>query len=146
MSDTIEAGRELDTLVAERVMGWSHIERKPRQYKGFNGFANYFGPHGLPPEKPFNEGFGLFDVPTYSTNIADAWRVLDRMIERGYEGTLHRRAGDDGLTLFLLDAEGEPTGEYAYYCAEKMPLAICRAALNAVAAKTPVASPTPERG
>ena len=52
--DKMEACRELDALVAERVMGWLKHER-----------------------------YGLISVPPYSTDISAAWQMEDRIAELG---------------------------------------------------------------
>jgi hypothetical protein len=75
----MEAGRELDRFVAERVMGWRRMygpgydydgKRKPDEMlvpprisdKDFNQFQ-------FPPRGPI--AFGFFGIPKYSTSIAD---------------------------------------------------------------------------
>ena len=73
--DTLEAGRELDALVAEKVMGWKYSQNAPEgcfcksvgndkgwwKYPGLKGWA--CGPcSDLPPH--------------YSTDIAAAWAPL----------------------------------------------------------------------
>ena len=70
MSDTTEmvAGRELDALVAERVMGWTGIERHIR-----GGIAMPPWPSGLDPVTS-----AYRTIPRYSTSIADAWLVVER--------------------------------------------------------------------
>lgn len=85
--ETIEAGRELDCLIAEKVMGW-----------------HWFVPHGvmteLPPEHQHIGGWcnldgslahGLYNRWQPSTNIAHAWEVVEKLSDpcnsfRDYRG------------------------------------------------------------
>lgn len=60
----MEAGRELDALVAEKIMGWSNCHRE--------GDWGYFGrPFGGPTD---------FRIPNYSTDISAAWEVMEKML------------------------------------------------------------------
>jgi hypothetical protein len=110
MKDTeLVAGRELDALVAERVMGWVQEEPQPHPV---NSFAIYFG--GPPP---------------YSTDIAAAWQVVERMREQEYSIALD---SDTWLKHpYAVHFIGGNSG--CVSCtADTAPLAICRAALKAV--------------
>lgn len=67
------AGRDLDALVAGRVMGWHDLDALPY------GMAGAVWLHGHPP----GEGGALrCDVPHYSTDITAAWRVVEEMQRR----------------------------------------------------------------
>jgi hypothetical protein len=74
--DKLEAGRELDALVAQNVMGWKSVHRldigkggKRDQYRG---------------KKPDKLGrWRSADVRHYSTNPADAYLIAPRMRELG---------------------------------------------------------------
>lgn len=137
----LEAGRELDALVAVRVMGWGHthdidyVEGDPwysscRQCgeTGASGGAILdweWGDAPLP---------GCPVPPSFSTDIATAWRVVEKMRAAGY-ATIHVSCG--------CDIHGVPVpGWYASFfqsaairgasaTADTAPLAICRAALAA---------------
>jgi hypothetical protein len=105
------AGRELDALVAERVMG--HGIPHPHQ-----------PPDGLPHERPH-----------YSTDIASAWEVVAQMGRNGwplYEVgalvTLGEASQHDSRAAF---AQTWPPS-WIRAGANSAPLAICRAALKAV--------------
>jgi len=116
----LEAGREMDALVAERVMGWT----LGRRYA--NGNGEWQGhPHG---------GTLTWDqTPRYSTDIRAAWEVVEKMRADGY-ATIHVSCG--------ADLKGNPVpGWYASFFADKdrpggfargatMAEAICRAALK----------------
>ena len=104
-------GRELDKLVAERVMG--------QRWQGGNPIPNHDGRWPWP--------------APYSTDIAAAWVVVEhpRKVRGATWGLLCERAGDrpSGHFRFSISLLG-PGGPFALY-AETAPLAICRAALLA---------------
>lgn len=119
----LEAGRELDALVAEKVMSyeWMDWPLNPEQ------------PHLVPPgyEDPRKPVWWLGRsvqelVPNYSSDIAAAWQVagvFDEVdLHKGQHGWLCRleRGDDDAIQM------GEA------FRAASAPLAICRAALDAV--------------
>jgi hypothetical protein len=114
--DTLPAGRELDALVAERVMGWKRV-----------GFM----PDGCPvgtPNLDYDDGFII--VLPYSTSIAAALPIAEKM---GF-GMLPGSYFEDGVFRGLPTA-GEPAALLGVRpgimaSAETLPLAICRAALK----------------
>lgn len=110
--EQMAAGRETDALVAEKVMGW------PLHIKCFSCCE----------ENPSHAHTGL-RVPNYSTEIASAWEVVEKVffdanrdwiivpVHRSYV-EIRTRLGSGTLV-----ADGVAA-----------PLAICRAALKAVGA------------
>lgn len=122
----MQAGRELDALVAEKVMGWKWCEndigkeslQPPSEEYAF-----------LSPNHPVfwadEKGYTKI-MPHYSTNIADAWKVVEKMRENFW---VQVDVGDIILCSM---------GEYGFVCstiqaeAETAPLAICLAALKAM--------------
>ena len=108
--DEMEAGRELDALVAEKVMGV-----KPEQvYCDISG-------------RNISRYFDLEDrmrIESYSTDIGAAWQVLERVAESWLPCVMH-----NGMTWI---AEFESLIEFHTAYADTAPLAICRAALMAV--------------
>ena len=153
-------GRELDMLIAEKVMGFQRVE-KPyieedvdgQVYRGID--VDWFTPEGrwiADPETNTDK------IPPYSTYIDAAWEVVERVNE--YAEQTHDREpidwdnllfqlqlvkwGDSWCAAFdaprteheddwyaLKDFGGEGNQQYAAR-AETAPLAICRAALKAV--------------
>ena len=114
----LEAGRVLDSIVAMQVMGW---KQSPA--------GNY--PWQLaPPEAESMAPVKL--CPNYSTDIAAAWEVVEKVLEDDSLGlsiydtqlSFHRR---DWIVHFIREK-----GMWAGSEAETLPLAICRAALLAV--------------
>ena len=61
----MQAGRELDAMVAEKVMGWNIINKHM----------------GSPPKETWDEDtvVCIAPIPHYSTDIAAAWKVVEKM-------------------------------------------------------------------
>jgi hypothetical protein len=118
---TVVAGRELDALVAERVMGWT--------YKTF--------PDGvLPHVKHWHGPNDECLLPCYSISIAAAWQVVERLIEDGEAFCCGLNY--DTITeqwVFLMRQHGEVLNANYWPHADTAPLAICLAALRAIESK-----------
>lgn len=132
--DELKAGRELDALVAEKVMGWEVCNSE----------------RGAPPRKTWDKNTIAMScpIPHYSTDIAAAWEVLCKFKrnnpwECGDILLVWGNYGEDGAPkaphgqicypqklAWLCRIENEK-GEYVGI-AESAPLAICLAALKAV--------------
>lgn len=112
----MNAGRELDALIAEKVMGL-HVEWR-------DGRPLWVG-KDLPGTPLVLDG-GLFGhtIPNYSTDIARAWEV----VEKFNDCRLHRDP-KDRMWICAMNSYSahQPVGE-----AITAPLAICLAALKAV--------------
>lgn len=102
--DEMPAGREMDALVAEKVMG---IKRGDRPGEWLNELGNWL--------------CDTEDIPPYSTSISAAWEVVDKM-----DCYFKMTRSDLGL---YWEFYGPKLG-FSY--APTVPLAICRAALKAV--------------
>ena len=138
--DEMKAGRELDALIAEKVMGSPHAElgeKCPRC-----GSETRLG---LERAWCSNCTEWIYSpYPEYSIDIADAWKVLGR-IQDNYKGEAQfnviNRSGYDG-TRYLAGWKVWRNGEgwvlsdlLGYAEAETASLAICRAALKALQTK-----------
>lgn len=119
--DTMPAGPELDRLVAEMVMGW---KLRPDGMAYHGGATGWRVPHpGAVPPAQFSP----------STNIANAWEVVERMAPR-------LRIQKGGHTPYYAIHRTELGYVAGYWTAvpfltspaDTAPLAICRAALKAV--------------
>lgn len=149
--DTLPAGRELDALVAERVMGWEWLERRMDVHDPSTARKALFPPSdsewirinynerdwsaassATPRFHDWDEaalrskgGAAELCLPYYSSDIAAAWQVVEKMAEKGDLIFLQTHRGDDEqyAATFV-----EPFTAYA----PTVPLAVCRAALKAV--------------
>lgn len=110
----LEAGRELDALVAEKVMGWSGVE--------WRGFEYAVGIH---PVTGMVQG-----VYRYSTDITDAWQIVERLTRDG-RAVFIDSAGFDPEEWRVIVSVDDPEGQLPSEAATA-PLAICLAALETV--------------
>jgi hypothetical protein len=131
---SLTAGRELDAMVAEKVMGWQ------RELGSFAGTQTWH-PEVVSLVRPSPSGYRRHPttgdltyfggIPSYSTDISAAWLIVERMRGLGW--------------LMLLD-DCDPFGFRCVWQTTSpdltdvvgdgatAPLAICRAALAAVGA------------
>lgn len=126
-------GRELDAAVAEHVMGWRDIK-----VRMFPGALCTLG--GNPPGKSWPDM-----VPDYSTDIAAAWRVVERL---PWPVALTNVVDGEWECTVLCYDGGETHDNDETATARTAPEAICRAALLAHftdvrSAKTGVAQSEP---
>lgn len=119
----LEAGPELDALVAEKVMGW-------KWERNATGTVS----HLMPPHYVPKLGDELFPHPKFSTDIAAAWEVVEKLSQH-----FHLKLNSPFVTgqpWFAGFTESGVTGWNGVpdFTAkgDTAPLAICRAALKAV--------------
>jgi len=111
-------GRELDALVAEKVMGWTVFRETWNHYELIEDeYAQ-----GFPPSEEV-EGVP-FEIEEYSTKISDAWKVLGEL----YQGRVYLRI-DIRRTYNEVVAFAEDRTCICVATARTVPVAICRAAL-----------------
>lgn len=137
--DQMEAGPEIDALIAEYTMEWVWIQFVPAHDKAARLVRRLFHPdtwsasHGKPAsgDEPLALGWNL-EVSPFSTDIATAWKVLDKLNTRWFI-SLSQMAG--GVWECWLQEKRElHTGTITLTgCADTPSLAICRAALRQVA-------------
>ena len=114
------AGREMDALVAEKVMGWS------RGTYHSDGVDYLRDP----------EGTSHLNVPQYSTDIAAAWQVVEKIrtkypVIRISTGDLMGKYWQCHMADAWREVSHEDDSDW-FANAPTAPLAICRAALLAV--------------
>jgi len=107
--------REIDRLVAEKVMGWEYVQDTDKWWDG-----------------------DVLDIENFnpSTNIQDAWRVVEKMRE-GRIFSLCDAWDENDEPIFYANFQyndGYHVVNYDAY-AETAPLAICLAALEVVGVK-----------
>jgi hypothetical protein len=124
------AGREMDALIAEKIMGYTLSELSLPAYPKYKLFDIESGEFS---------GY-VKEVPHYSTDIADAWEVVKRMpipfkLEKCWEKAY--QIGPEGWSAcWCTDADCEGCNENSRCTngddawAETAPLAICRYALK----------------
>lgn len=134
----MNAGRELDALVAEKVIGW--------KWATFCRVALLLSPFDFEREVPgkpwmgWTEGAensvqrdieerleGFQSIPHYSTDIAAAWEVVEKMRRDGYG--VHVGGRPDAWEISIINAGGL---EFSLDDQPTAPLSICLAALQAV--------------
>lgn len=161
--NTLTAGRELDALVAEKVMGLKVLglhpcwdpecgDPQPCPYDAGVEHPVYLDHCScdldLETELVRVSGWTRFRVgetghsyhcisrvPDYSTDIADAWRVIERMIREGQKFWQLDSLGFEGERWRVCFARGGDTDDVRQWIpavADTAPHAICLAALKAV--------------
>lgn len=161
VSEPMAAGRELDALVAEKVMGLTVVAHdwpcgydpecgyyEASMFAGFrDGDGSWYAERGpvhvragvdlWPPRPSFHEPDRLIahvdPVPAYSTDIAAAWAVVEQVEDtgNGWVFSLAHRVIPDCWVARFTPLA--VTGLVSEE-ADTVPLAICRAALAAVGA------------
>lgn len=145
MSD-LPAGRKLDALIAEKVMGLEKVAPHRQGFDGRSGWHDDYGfgdgyvrnPPKWPQEPRFPEDYNFQRVPPYSTDIAAAWDVVEKLGNwHGFDFLVWRTAeasqyheGDWQAGWYEAGFDGPESRASAY--AKTAPIAICRAALKAV--------------
>ena len=134
----LSAGRELDALIAEKVMGWEYAQSSPDPAKYFcKEYGNNAGWWYRPSMTPGVKHWGCATCsppPEYSTDIAAAWEVVEKLAPDLYVTIEDERHNSERFVScwFRGDLWDNPNAEYLAQ-AGTVPLAICRAALKAVA-------------
>ena len=129
--------RELDALVAEKVMGWEwwiHIESDARFIALGGGWVSHLHPKKASGKEPVDWDVinRACDLPRYSTDISAAWQVVENVERRFaavqviWEGPIY------GARCIIRDEDGGAYSTEADKRAKTVPLAICLAALKAL--------------
>jgi hypothetical protein len=139
MKRTVEfaAGRELDALVAEHVMGWRDVQRNCHTPAG---------PAlcGTPPEgEPATWNTGRAYVPRYSADTGAAWKVLEALRKR-WDVVLESHP-QYGWRFIVETDERSDGGLDVLEQGADAPLIICRAAVRAVFWPRPVPETLPSQ-
>lgn len=142
----LKAGRELDALVAEKVMGWPHEQM-------LVGIGTFYDAMHLEPSRaayrrrshvdrfwerwsPSGSEVVVSDtVPSYSTDIAAAWEVVEHLPLTWWPEVGRMQDGSSWYCeLCLGSPDPAGVGPAIRVVAATAPLAICLAALKAVGA------------
>lgn len=123
----MKAGRELDALVAEKVMGWRKIDR----IKAGWGKGPQVWDTGEDPEQEHSS-------PTYqnfrpSESIKDAWVVVEQMEANKWEFcAVGRSSNGRGAWFCEFGKQFQLSNSEVIAYADTAPLAICLASLKAM--------------
>ena len=123
----LSAGRELDRLVAEHVLGWTDFQYPTHLTSAIDGLT------AIAPDPTGGNCWGRRYVEQFSSRISSAWQVIDHLIQRGYWVEINlpggkRSKGDlPEVTLYTDFWEQEEAD--VVEMGETLPLVICRAAL-----------------
>jgi len=136
----MEAGRELDALIATEIMGYQGVgfyRRKSRFTSGWEPCAK----DDVTPDTPewkatlaiWREDGETFAVKRYSTDISAAWQVVEKLASEGFTPSIV--FSDEkhwGMTAYCQQESvvGDFTLEDVVWC-DTAPEAICKAALMA---------------
>ena len=126
----MKPGRELDVIVAEKVMGLKDV-RKITDPMAQGAFGDILYSAEKPDPYPDNAGIWLGHltrVPSYSTDIAAAFEVWDKLNNKRWA---LEKCLDDRWSVFV---ELQYEGRVSIATGESAPHAICLAALKAVGA------------
>lgn len=115
----MEAGRELDALVAEHVMGYECVCSDE------------------PVDCPVHYAEDLDTLLPYSTDIAAAWPVVERMRELRWVFSLCTLNAGDFYCIFKVHEFSSRPSAIHDARADTAPHAICLAALRAVGVEVP---------
>ncbi len=116
--DEHEADKCMDAWVAEAVMGWIEDKENPGLYNKITYD---------------NSGMVQWNkLPPYSTSIADAWQVVEKLEERNAWVSLDKVPTNTNWDFRGIIDELEPSEVRFIAHAPTAQLAICRAALKAV--------------
>jgi hypothetical protein len=128
------AGRELDALVAELVVGWTGIK------DAFDPQRQEWDKAGFRPAP--NSRSAVWRVPNFSTDIANAWAVFETLTRRYDYACIATSDAPGSWDVELADERdfssaadglrpnGEPMKQAIFATADTAALAICIAALQ----------------
>lgn len=135
MAPTYDQMRELDTLIHHHVLSWEKFRDQPELYNGRlrTELWRRHRPGDTPPERAVWEFCN--DPLSYSADIALAFQVVQAMNANGW--SVEMKYGYSADTELRQDWQVSFIGqnnESGHSKDAKLPLAICNAALRAVAA------------
>jgi len=131
--DEMPAGREMDSLVACDIFGWTRLGEFPNeQVKSYD-----WGAPPKPSKDAIQGSSSLHIVPYYSTDIWAAFQVVDELLDgtRTFALECWSLKNDHWQVMFKgkLDEEAARYEQLVWAYAKTRPLAICRAALKVMA-------------
>ncbi len=121
--DSMPAGREMNALIAEKVMGLHPFVS--------DGLGTREKEHTISTFcKECGDPFGYHAIPDYSTNIEYAWKVVEKIQDAGIHMELYFSPSSKTWGMKLNRGNGAAqVYEFGY---ESVQLLICRCALKAI--------------
>ena len=118
------AGRELDALVAEKVMGWLSVRKQ--------SIANAMGQHVMDDFVGLSTSTSTIPqlVPRFSTMIQEAWKVADELRGRSQFVAVISGLAPQGVQPWICKINRD--GGFIEERADTAALAICLASLKSV--------------
>jgi len=127
----MEAGRKLDRLIAQHIMGKVCHDRVCINGEWFE--VETWLEAGEDPADPWIGTMAGGGLGWYSTDIAAAWEVVEHLVRQGMWWAAEFYRHDDPPHDWAFCKPVDNRGAFRYYDAraDSLPLAICRAALLA---------------
>ncbi len=128
----LEAGQDLDILIATKIMGLIVVKTKSGSKRG-----GYYYTIGAPHWDDFAGDMQLSNpVPHYSTDLNTAWEVVDKLFDLQFDLSLEYYLDADNKRMARVDFAHMSKQELSYLeFSESVPHAICLAALITLGAK-----------
>lgn len=134
---SMEAGRELDMLIATQIMEWTDIRAMAAEEDLWGivpGTRLLIGKGTLADDENWIEVSEM--VPDYSTNITAAWMVMKKMMGMDHVVGFHvewlPHMNPQPCASFQHNPKGTKSNILFWHYAETVPLAVCHAALLAI--------------
>lgn len=132
--DEMPSGDDLNMLIAEQIMGWRWywwtVANSQEAVRGL--FApDFVNPYHYQPWTPTVGALRISTmnlVPHYSTDIADAWLVVEKLQDECGSIAIERERDEEGW-LWRCQIYSRDDETFIEACAPTPSLAICRAAL-----------------
>lgn len=140
----MKSGRELDALIAEKVMGWVRLfykEANPNNpyFSERNALTEYWHDPVTLEQKELAEDSDDYyhpkDAWSPSENIADAWTVLETLFKTGFDSEIQLYMRNDvyvgpSYRIALREIDNQEKGWVEF--SNSLPHAICLAALQVI--------------
>lgn len=104
----MQAGRELDALVAKKVMGLEDIYKDPHPSFGDGLRYRACAEANIPTISGTYYESGTRAIPKYSTDLSAAWTVVEKMYELGNAFCIERAHRADKWTVHFIPKAPPP--------------------------------------
>lgn len=118
----LKPGRDIDALVAEKVMGWTNVQRNAYTPYGRDHCGNH------PDGQGGWDGHGRMTIPRYSTDIKAVWEVAEHIKNLNFQLLIDVW----NITVSIKNPDGKLSLPIYQAHADSISMAICLAALKVV--------------